>query len=197
MLARPPRAYRQESFEVAPLFGRDRGCNDVSCDGAFPFEEIVDLVRFGVDWDELRHWLAVLGDHDSFVRRLDLIHDRKTVCLEGTCRHLLHTRLRYNYGHYTMVVPLRAKPISPKWERNDFLNHLGEAGIPPVLKSCEETYASTEINFTGFVVAGRCVAARRFEWGAGADTGSVCRAAGGDGTAGLGASFGAVQHAHR
>ncbi len=83
--ARPPRAYRRKSLEVAPLFGRDRGRNDVSRDGAFPFEEIVDFVRFGVHWDEFRHWLAALGDYDGLALSLDLVHDREAICFEGTC----------------------------------------------------------------------------------------------------------------
>jgi hypothetical protein len=57
---------------------------------SLPFEEIIDLVRFGIHRDQLRDWLAALRDYDGFVLSLDLVHDRETVCFEGACWHLLH-----------------------------------------------------------------------------------------------------------
>ena len=61
-------------------------------DGSLAREEIIDLVRLGVHWDELGHRLAVLGDDDRLVLGLHLVHDRETVCLEGTRCHPLHTQ---------------------------------------------------------------------------------------------------------
>ena len=60
---------------------RDRRRNDIACNRTLAPEEIVNLVGVFVGGDELRHQLAVFCDDHGLSLGLNLVHDRKALCL--------------------------------------------------------------------------------------------------------------------
>jgi hypothetical protein len=59
------------------LFEAQRRHNNISDDNTFACEEIIDLVFFGVHWDELCHWLTEFRNYHGFAFGMHFIHDRE------------------------------------------------------------------------------------------------------------------------
>src|SRR6266478_4803716 len=88
--AKAQHARRAKSLEMAPFTSRQRGGDHIACDRDLPAKKAENIIDLWPGRDELRHRLAMFSDHDGFVLGLNFVHDCKTICLEGTRRHLLH-----------------------------------------------------------------------------------------------------------
>jgi hypothetical protein len=75
---------------------RQGGRNDIADDRNLPAKKPKNIILLWLDRDELRDRFAVLRDHNRLALGLNLVHDRKTIGLEGTRSHLPHLELLLN-----------------------------------------------------------------------------------------------------
>src|SRR5947209_457726 len=88
--SRSRRAYPAESIQVSPFLRRKSWCNDVAVDFDLALEESEDVVFLLLDWDELGHRLAALGDQHRLTLGPDFVHDFEAMYFELACGHGFH-----------------------------------------------------------------------------------------------------------